>query len=56
MTTGGRKKAAKRMRNFHYFDDAYLDTGLSEGEAERRAWKALSALMIEEGSSRRGKF
>jgi len=55
MTTGGRKKAAKRMRNFQYFDDAYLDTGLSKGESERRAWKALSALM-EEGSSRRGKF
>jgi hypothetical protein len=55
MTTGGRKKAAKRMRNFHYFDDAYLDSGLSKGEAERRAWKALSALM-EEGSGRRGKF
>jgi len=53
MTTGGRKKAAKRMRSIHYFDDAYLDTGLSKGESERRAWKALSALM-EGTSGRRG--
>lgn len=55
MTSGGIKKTAKRMRSFHYFDDAYLDTGLSKGEAERRAWKALSTLMENE-SGRRGKF
>lgn len=55
MTIGGTKKAAKIMRNFQYSDDAYLETGLSKREAERRAWRVLSTL-VERESSQRGKF
>ena len=47
MTTGGRKKNSRKLGGRgHYYDEAYLDNGISKGEAERRAWKALSSIMV----------
>ena len=49
---GGRKKIAKRMKKSYLNEEAYLDTHLSKGEAERRAWKALSYLATNESAHR----
>ncbi len=43
MSAGGKKKGWRRSRRVFY-DDAYLESGLSKGEAERRAWKAISMI------------
>lgn len=52
MFLGDRKPKLGKNRVKRSFEEAYLEGGLSKGEAERRAWKAISALMME-GSSHR---
>lgn len=42
---GGKNKFIKKNKGAYYGEEAYLDSRLSKGEAERRAWKALSFLM-----------
>lgn len=48
--SGGKKKGTKKNKRFNFFDETYLDAGISKTEAERRAWKAISSIQF----SRRG--
>lgn len=45
MTIGGKKRSSRKLGRLHSYDEAYLETGISKGEAERRAWKALSSMV-----------
>lgn len=44
MFFGGKKREKHRIKRSYLNDEVYLDSRLSKGEAERRAWKALSGL------------
>ena len=52
MFFGGKNKLNKKMKRSYLNEEAYLDTRLSKGEAERRAWKALSYLATNESAHR----